>query len=102
MAETKEVNKRSGYISTNYLTGAWNNGIIEYDKSHVCIACLTNTVLYELTVTEPGRCPDELEGLIRDADVGRCLVDIALEGLSYLAALTAEPEFAKGPNDEWP
>ena len=40
---------------------------------------------------EPGRCPLALEGLFPDAVTGRCLFDIALEGLSCLDTEEAEP-----------
>ncbi len=43
---------------------------------------------------DPGRCPMALAGLCRDADIGRDLVDIALEGLSCLDAPAAEPGLA--------
>lgn len=40
---------------------------------------------------EPGRGPMALAGLCRDADIGRGLVDMALDGLSCLDAPLAEP-----------
>lgn len=36
-----------------------------------------------------------LEGLCRDADIGRCLVDMALEGLFCLDVPAAEPGLTK-------
>lgn len=40
---------------------------------------------------DPGLCPIAVDGLFRDADAGRCLVDMALEGLSCLETPAAEP-----------
>ena len=46
---------------------------------------------YHSPPAEPGRGPIALAGLCRDADIGRDLVDMALEGLSCLDAPAAEP-----------
>ena len=48
-------------------------------------------VEWHLPPAEPGRCPLALEGLFPDAVTGRCLFDIALEGLSCLDTEEAEP-----------
>ena len=45
---------------------------------------------YHSPPAEPGRGPMALAGLCRDADIGRGLVDMALDGLSCLDAPAAE------------
>lgn len=50
-----------------------------------------STAHYNSPPAELGRCPMALAGLCRDADIGRDLVDIALEGLSCLDTPAAEP-----------
>jgi len=50
-----------------------------------------STAHYHSPPAEPGRGPMALAGLCCEADIGRGLVDMALEGLSCLDVPAAEP-----------